>query len=184
MVCYQSLISIWSTGSSWLPYAGRLRPEKFSTECQKSKTKVIAGPIRTRFILSSASEKAKWKQVNYLKRGKTGVIKSRWFLACTLLVEKMVRVFWTDHKAKLSESKAIPHYFRLSIESCSLWGDYMLTMFVHKVLSGWFPSYRSFGPSVIVPIACKLFESILTIRAIVRKPHGLICGKFCGTVFF
>ena len=44
--------------------------------------------------------------------------------------------FWTDYKVNLSESKAIPHYFRHSIESCSLWGDYMLTMFVHKVLSG------------------------------------------------
>ena len=141
-------------------------------------------PIRTRFILSSASEKAKWKQANYLKRGKTGMIKSRWFLVCTLLVEKMVRVFWTDHIAKLSESKVIPHYFRHSIESCSQWGGYMLTMFVNKVLSGWFRTYRSFGPSVIVPIACKLFESIQTIRAIVRKTHGLIWGKFCGTVYF
>ena len=112
------------------------------------------------------------------------MIKSRWFLVCTLLVEKMVRVFWTDHKAKLSESKAIPHYFRHSIESCSLWGDFMLTMFVHKVLSGWFRTYRSFEASVILPISCKLFESIQTIRAIVRKTHGLIWGKFCGTVYF
>ena len=62
------------------------------------------------------------------------MIKSRWFLVCTLLVEKMVQVFWTDYKVNLSESKAIPHYFRHTIESCSLWGDYMLTMFVHKVI--------------------------------------------------
>ena len=106
-----------------------------------------------------------------------GMIKSRWFLVCTLLVEKMVQVFWTDYKVNLSESKAIPHYFRHSIESFSLWSDYMLTMFVRKVLSGWFRTYRSFEASVILPIACKLFESIKTIRAIVRKPHGFICGK-------
>ena len=69
--------------------------------------------------------KNQWSQLNCPKRGKTQATKS-WSALLFHLIgwEKVVRVFWTNRKAKLRKTNAIPNYFHRSIENCSTFNSW------------------------------------------------------------
>ena len=65
---------------------------------------------------AGANENLKQKHVNCLKRGKRGCSScdSLWF--SIWLIEKIARVFWTNHNTKKNRTEAIPDFFGHSIE--------------------------------------------------------------------
>ena len=52
--------------------------------------------------------------------GKRGRPSGNWFRLCIWLVERVVRVSWTNHRAKWSKTNALPDYFWNLLENFSI----------------------------------------------------------------
>ena len=96
--------------------------ERFSIECRKSKNQNNHDcQSKGRKIPLRANENSTWKQANCLKRGKP-------HLYCFLLVERVARVFWTNHREKST------HGLHSQPKGNSLFWGYAVVTAKHLVL--------------------------------------------------